>query len=83
MLQSYEDTSRNRCKSGWTFSMHYADELLSSNVCKNDLSGHLPIPSRGEIMTASAADLGAAARVRHESIALLITQKQEMVAALP
>ena len=23
MLQSYEYTSRNRCESGWTFSMHH------------------------------------------------------------
>jgi hypothetical protein len=35
MLQSYEDTARNRCESGWTFSMQHADELLSPNVCKN------------------------------------------------
>src|SRR5689334_11438858 len=37
MLQSYEDTSRNRYESGWTFSIHHADELLSPNVCKNDI----------------------------------------------
>ncbi len=42
MLQSYEYTSRNRCESRWTFSMHHADELLSPNVCKNDL-GSCPI----------------------------------------
>jgi hypothetical protein len=46
MLQSYEDTSRNRCESGWTFSMHHADELLSPNVCKNDISRHLPLKTR-------------------------------------
>jgi hypothetical protein len=43
LLQSYEDTSRTRWESGWTFSTRHADELLSPNVCKNDFfSGHLP-----------------------------------------
>jgi hypothetical protein len=34
LLQSCEDTSRNRWESGWTFLMYHADELLSPNVCK-------------------------------------------------
>jgi len=34
MLLGYEYTSRNRCESGLTFSMGYADELLSPKVCK-------------------------------------------------
>jgi hypothetical protein len=29
MLQSYEDTARNRCESGWTFSMQHADGKLA------------------------------------------------------
>jgi hypothetical protein len=30
MLQSYDDTSRNRRESGWTFSLRYADELFGN-----------------------------------------------------
>jgi hypothetical protein len=34
MLQSYEDTSRNRWESEWTVSRYYADGLSSPKVCK-------------------------------------------------
>jgi hypothetical protein len=37
LLLSYEYPSRNHSESGWTFSMHHADELLSPNVWKIDL----------------------------------------------
>jgi hypothetical protein len=47
LLQSYEDTSKNRWESGWTFSRCYADGLLSPKVCKTHISGHLPGPSKG------------------------------------
>jgi hypothetical protein len=42
-LLSYEYPSRNHSESGWTFSMHHADELLSPNVWKNDSMGGILI----------------------------------------
>jgi len=35
MLQSYEDTARNRCESGWTFSMQHADVVIWLKVRRN------------------------------------------------
>ncbi len=46
MLLGYEYTSRNRCESGLTFSMGYADELLSPKVCKIHSSSKLPYASQ-------------------------------------